>query len=103
MAISKLRFLFFFVFFLGYSQAVVEVNTDTIKNTWGDEYDNYVHAKNTETQNVNANDHHTDLGLSFASENFQICPLAKSSPSLGNSEFNPYSSKIFLKNCSFLI
>lgn len=103
MAISKLRFLFFFVVFLGYSQAVVEVNTDTIKNTWGDEYDTYVHARDSETQNVNANDHNTDVGLSFVPENFQISPLANSLPTLGNSEVNILPFKIFLKNCSFLI
>lgn len=103
MAIGKLRFLLFFVVLLGYSQAVVEVNTDTIKNTWGDEYDTYVHARDSETQNVNANDHHTDLVLSFDPENFQIRPLANSLTTVRNSEVSLHPFKIFLKNCSFLI
>ena len=103
MVIGKLRFLFFFIVFLGYSQALVEVNTDTIKNTWGDEYDTYVHSRTSESQNVNANEHHTDLELTFVAENIQVSPLVNSLPTFSNSEVNLHPFKIFLKNCSLLI
>lgn len=103
MAIGNLRFLFYFIVFLGYSQALVEVNTHTIENTWGDEYDTYVHSRASESQNINANEHHTDLRLPFVPENFQVSPLGKSLPTFSNSEVNLHPLKILLKNCSLLI
>lgn len=39
--------IFILIAGLFYLQAAFEVNTENIKNTWGDEYDTYVHADNS--------------------------------------------------------
>jgi len=48
------KYLILLVISLGYLQAMAEVNTETIKNTWRDEYDSYV-------QNKNSTEHHLKL------------------------------------------
>lgn len=103
MIIGKLKYLITFIVFLGYSQGLVEVNTPTIKNTWGDEYDTYVHAKNLETKEFKKTECQADFYLSNNFENIRVklpCDYFLASAAL---IVNSSPPKLFLKNRSFLI
>lgn len=101
--IGKLKYLIAFIIFLGYLQAVVEVNTDTIKNTWGDEYDTYVHAKNSESTNFKKNDFHVAFILLKDHTTIQVKLPSISLPVVYHFSVKSYPPKIFLENCSLLI
>lgn len=101
---AKFRYLLFLVVSFCYLQSALEVNTDTIKNTWGDEYDTYIHADNTTIQHVIKIEHHSNFALLpefFFFQNSEInnTPFVADFHSL--SDTSPH--KTFLKNCSLLI
>ena len=97
-------FLLFLVTLL-YLQAAFEVNTDSIKNTWGDEYDTYVHSTDGKPT------YHTER---YNPDSFVISPQAISSQVFRIHAFssrkiadqrtcNVLVAKLFLSYCSFLI
>lgn len=60
---AKFKYLLFIVVSFCYLQSALEVNTDTIKNTWGDEYDTYIHADNTASQHIIKIEHRSNFAL----------------------------------------
>ncbi|MBS1652193.1 MAG: hypothetical protein JSU07_09310 [Bacteroidetes bacterium] len=59
--------IFIIIAGLFYLQAAFEVNTDHVKNTWGDEYDTYIHADNSSNHNFDKVDHGKDFHIITAS------------------------------------
>ena len=101
---AKLKYLLLLIVSLCYLQSALEVNTDTIKNTWGDEYDTYIHADNSPIQHNIKTEHSTDLALLpdfLFYQKFEISNTAFVADFHSLSDTSPH--KIFLKNCSLLI
>lgn len=101
---SKFKHLLFIVVSFCYLQSALEVNTDTIQNTWDDEYDTYIHADNNATQHILKIEHHSNSPLLpdfFFYRKFEInySPFATEFHSLSDTS----THKIFLENCSLLI
>lgn len=101
---AKLKYLLLLIVSFCYLQAAFEVNTDTLKNTWGDEYDTYIHADNNATQHILKVEHQTDFAL--LPDFFHYSKVEIYNPNLVT-DFHPFFDtsphKLFLKNCSLLI
>lgn len=101
---AKFKYLLLFIVSLCYLQAAFEVNTDTLKNTWGDEYDTYIHADNSATQHILKTEHQTDFAL--LPDLFQFQKVEIYNPIFVAdlySFFDTSPHKLFIKNCSLLI
>lgn len=101
---AKFKYLLLFIVSLCYLQAAFEVNTDTLKNTWGDEYDTYIHADNNATQHILKTEHQT--GFALLPDLFRFQEVEISNPVFVadlHSFFDTSPHKLFLKNCSLLI
>jgi hypothetical protein len=101
---AKLKYLLLLIVSLCYLQAAFEVNTDTLKNTWGDEYDTYIHADNNATQHILKVEHKPDFALLPDCFLYQEIETFKSFV-VGDfrSFLDTSPHKLFLKNCSLLI
>jgi len=101
---AKLKYLLILIVSLCYLQAAFEVNTDTLKNTWGDEYDTYIHADNSATQHILKIEHQTDFALLSDFFQYRNTEISKSFFVADfHSFFDTSPHKLFLKNCSLLI
>ena len=96
--------MLFYIFLICYLQAVFEVNTELIKNTWGDEYDTYLHSENDVLLQFLKTDH---FSKSAASTRFFILQI-QNLPSTSFfsdlcSALKNAPSKLFIAYCSLLI
>lgn len=101
---ARFKYLLLFIVSLCYYQSAFEVNTDTIKNTWGDKYDTYIHADNNATQHIFKVEHQTDFAL--PSDFFRYHKIEIYNPFFVtdfHSFFDTSPHKLFLKYCSLLI
>lgn len=100
---AKVQYLLFFIVSLCYLQAAFEVNTDTLKNTWGDEYDTYIHPHNHATQHILKIEYQTDLALLPDFFHYKKVEIYNSVFHADHhSFFDTFPHKIFIKNCSLL-
>ena len=101
---AKLKHLLLLIVSLCYLQAAFEVNTDTITNTWCDEYDTYVHADNSATQHIQKIEQSTDYALlPYLSLFYQIKINDKYFASISSSFTDTSPHKLFLRHRSLLI
>lgn len=100
----KIRYLVILIVSFCYLQSAFEVCTDTIKNTWGDEYDSYIHADSKASQQGFKFGHLNDFALPpdfprLQEIDFHVFAIVGDLHSFPD----PPPHSLFLRNCSFLI
>jgi len=99
-----LKYFLFLIVSLCIYQAAFEVNTDPLKNTWGDEYDMYIHADNNATQHILKAEDQTDFALLSDFYQYHKAEISKLFFVTGfHSFFDIFPHKLFLIYCSLLI
>jgi len=88
-----------------YLQAAFELSNETVSNTWGDEYDTYIHADKTSDSPAYKTDHGTLLSA--------VTPVLPTSPVSVKESDRAFSSiervdhspppKLYLSYCAILI
>lgn len=98
---KKFKFIFLIFIFTVYLQAVLEVNTDTIENTWGDEYDSYIKTNNNVSFSHGPQSTYDD----GTGKNFQPCPILRLQKSdlTVSAFFDTSPARLFIANSSLLI
>ena len=99
------RFFKILIFVAGfiYLHAAFEISNNYVKNTWGDEYDTYVHSD--QSANTALDFVCTPVLLSFGHfANFDLFPQDLFYSSFGSQNWRPpISQKTYLKNSALLI
>jgi hypothetical protein len=99
-----IRYILFLIVSLCYLQAVLEINTDTITNTWFDEYDTYIHVDNSKTLKVEKIEHHSDFTcIPDISDILLLRKIAHPAYSISHFCAETFPDLIFLKHHALLI
>lgn len=88
-----------------YLQAAFELNNESVSNTWGDEYDTYIHADKTSDSPAFKTDHGTLLSVATPVLPTALVTLKDIDPAFSSFKRIDHSPppKLYLSYCAILI